>query len=284
MPIKKEDLDKIKTTLKGIDVDKLIAAAVATDEQPFPIPDGLLVLTAEEATTRDENMKTVGKKEGEVIGETKGKEIIVKKIAKKMGFDDAAITTIGTDPEKLEAAVQAKFKAGDAGLQAQVDALLKDKETLTAKATELEGKATQAQFDAQLISMFPKRNTTLKDSEILLLIKNELQFETVEGKVQVKKGGVLLQDPGTHAPLPLEKVLQDVFVERKWADAGAGSGEGGRGGGNSGGAGGAAGIKTLTAYTEKWKAENPGKNDNSPEFDADLSKHTKDIPDFNFQA
>ncbi len=278
MALKQDAKDKLKSVFK-LDIDKLIAAAIATEEVDLVLPADVTVLTAADLTTRDENMKAVGKKEGETIGETKGKEVTVKKIAKKMALDE---TLIGNDIDKLEAEVQKKFKAGDAGLQEQVNALIADKERLTGEVTQERTKAQQAAFESSLISMFPANRTAdLKDSERLLLIKNELQFETVDGKTVVKRGGQIVADPNTHAPLPIDKVLTDIFTERKWSTPAAG--DGGRGGGNSGNPG-TGGIKKLSAFSEKWKAENPGKNEVSPEFDTALQAHTKDNVDFDFNA
>lgn len=276
--LKQADKDKLKTTFK-FDVDKLIAAVTATEEVELVLPADVTVLTTADLTTRDTNMKEAGKKEGETIGEVKGKEVAVKKIAKKMALDEALI---GNDIDKLEAEVQKKFKAGDAGLQEQVNALIADKERLNAEVTVERTKAQQATFEASLISMFPANRTAdLKDNERLLLLKNDLQFETVDGKTVVKRGGVVLADAGTHAPLPIDKVLTDIFAERKWT---AVNGDGGRGGGNSGGAGGTGGIKKLSGFTEKWLAENPGKNDVSPEFDTALSAHMKANTDFDLNS
>jgi len=279
MALKQDAKDKLKTIFK-LDVDKLIAAAIAADEVDLELPADVTVLTAADLATRDENMKTVGKKEGESIGETKGKEIAVKKIAKKMALDEAAI---GSDIDKLEAAAQAKFKAGDAGLQEQVNALLADKERLTGEVTQEKTKAELAIFDQTLISMFPAgRTADLKDSERLLLLKNDLQFETIDGKRVAKRGGVIVADPNTHAPLPIDQVLTSVFTERKWI--GGAGGDGGRGGGNSGGGTGTGGIKKLSGFTEKWIAENPGKNEISPEFDTALQTHMKANTDFDLNS
>ena len=90
-----------------------------------------------------------------------------------------------------------------------------------------------------------------------------------------------MQDAATHAPLPIDKVLSTVFTDRKWV--GAAANEGGRGGGNSAG-GGTGGIKKMSSYTEKWVAENPGKNAVSPEFDAALATHVKTNTDFDYNA
>lgn len=286
MALKKEALEKLKSTLKGFDVDKLIAAATATDEQDYEIPADVNVLTTAELTTRDENSIKKGKTEGEGIGETKGKEIIVKKIAKKFGFDDTIIATIGTDETKLEAEVQKKFKAGDAGLQEQVNKLLADKDAWIIEKQQLEAKAEEAANDAKLISMFPATRTTdLPNDELLMLIKKNLTFEKVaDGTTIVKRNGAIVEDTATHAPLPLDKVIGNFFVERKWAGEG-GQGEGGRGGGNNaGGGGGTSGIKQLSKFTEAWKAENPGKNEISPEFDTALQQHVAKHTDFDYNA
>lgn len=280
MAKKEEIIDQLKTKFK-LDVDKLLAALAATEETDYELPEVTVLATAD-LTTRDENMKQAGKKEGETIGETKGKELAAKAFRKKFTLDD----TIGNDIDKVVDAVNAKLNKGDAGLQEQIQALIKDKETLTNEKTALMTKAEQASFDAQLISMFPaSRTADLKDAERLLLLKNDLQFEKdADGKIVVKKNGQIVADPGTHAPLALDKVITDHFTERKWTgQAEGGAVGGGRGGGNSGaGAGGGTdGIKSLSKFTEKWKAENPGKNEISPDFDAALAAHAKVNTDFN---
>ena len=82
MALKQADKDKLKATYK-FDVDKLIAAVTAADEQDLEFPADITVIPNADLTARDENMKLAGKKDGEAIGEVKGKEITVKKIAKK---------------------------------------------------------------------------------------------------------------------------------------------------------------------------------------------------------
>lgn len=284
MAFKKDTLEKLKATLKGFDVDKLIAVAIATDEQDFEIPADVTVLTTADLTTRDENMQKKGKTEGKAEGETIGKEITVKKIAKKMLLEDTTIATIGTDVDKLESELSKKFKAGDPALKTQVERLLEDKTAWEKEKIALEAKAESAKFDAQLIAMFPAdRTTDLKDHERLMLLKNELTFEkAADGKLVVKRNGAIVEDPATHAALPLDKVIPDFFKERKWVGD-KGGGEGGRGGGSNppGGGGGTSGIKSLTKFTEKWLAENPGKNNISPEFDQALTKHMTENKDFN---
>lgn len=284
MPIKKEDLDKLKTTLKGVDVDKMIAAAVATDEQPFEVPADLSVLTAAELSARDANVTATAQRAGEATGETKGKELAAKAFRKKFNLPD----TIGVDIDKVVEAVNTELNKGDAGLKEQVTKLLADKTELETKVKETESKATAALFDAELIGMFPAGRTgDLQDHERLMLIKNQIEFVDVDGKkaAKLKKDGKIIEDSATHAPLPLDQAMKTIFTERKWIGEGGGGNEGGRGGGNSGGgAGGSAGIKQMSKYIEQWKVNNPGKNHVSPEFDADLAKHTKDVTDFDWNA
>ena len=268
MPIKKDDLEKLKSTLKGIDVDKLIAAATTTDEQPFEVPE-LIVLTATEAETRDTNMKVAGKKEGETVGEGKGKELAAKALKKKFGIEGDE-----KDLDKVVEAVNTKVATGDEGLKTQVQALLKDKETLTAQVAQEQGKSKAAMFDSTLIGMFPaNRTTSFKDNELLNSIKGELTFEEVEGKTIVKRNGTIVTNPTTHAPLPVDEVIKGYFGERKWVTGEAG--DGGRGGGDNPPGGGDAGIKNFTQAQTKWLADNPGGNVISPEFTKyvdDLSK------------
>lgn len=277
MAIKTEAKDKLKAF--GIDPDKLIEAIKAEAETDVELPSDVTVLKTADLEARDSNKLAEGKKLGETEGEKKGKELAAKSFKRKLNLPD----TVPNDLDKVLEAANEQLSKGDAGLKEQVAGLLKDKEALIAEKGQLEVKARQSAFDAELISYFPaNRDSTLTDAERLALVKMNLQFEEADGKVVVKKNGTIVQHKDTHAPLAPKDVVTELFTEKKWIGGKTG-GDGGRGGDdNSGGAGGAAGIKSLSKFTEKWVAENPGKNDVSPEFQTALQAHTKDIPDFNF--
>lgn len=277
MALKQEVKDALKTTY-GLDVDKLIDAVKAEAEVDFPIEKEVTVLKNADLATRDQNKIDEGKKEGEKTGETKGRELAAKAFKKKFALEE----TIPNDPDKVVEAVNDKLNKGDAALQEQVAALLKDKETLVAEKTQLQTAAQQAAFESQLIGMFPaQRSADLKDSERLALLKMDLTFETVDGKTVVKRNGQIVQDKNTHAPLPLNQVITDYFIERKWV---ASSNPGGRGGNDTAPGGGTAGVKKGSEFREKWLAENPGKNELSPEYFEAVGKHAKDNADFDWHS
>jgi hypothetical protein len=276
MAFKKELKEKLKAF--GLDPDKLEEAAKAEAETDVEIPADVTVIKTADLETRDANKLAEGKKMGEKDGENKGKELAAKAFKRKLALPD----TVPNEIDKVIEAANEQLGKGDEGLKSQVAGLLKDKETLLAEKQQLETKAEQAAFDSELISYFPTgRDQNLSDAERLALVKMNLQFEKADGKVVVKRNGQIVQDANTHAPLAAKDVVTQLFTEKKWvAEAGSG-GAGGRGGGdNTGNGGGTSGAKTFSAFTEKWKAENPGKNEVGPEFQTALEKHMKDVPDF----
>jgi hypothetical protein len=277
MALKQATKDKLKTAY-GIDVDKLIEAIVATEEKDFVFAEDVTVLKNTDLEARDLNKIAEGKRAGETEGEKKGRELAAKAFKKKFALDEST----QNDIDKVVEAVNTKLNKGDTALQEQVKALLKDKETLTAQIETEKQNAKAAGFDAQLISMFPAgRTTDLNDAERLALVKMSLQFEEADGKPIVKRDGQVVTDKNTHAPLAINQVLTDLFTERKWIGAAAGSG--GRGGSNNTGSGGA-GIKKASQFTEKWVAENPGKTAISPECIDAMNKHAKENTDFDMYS
>lgn len=277
MALKADAKEKLKTF--GLDVDKLIAAITDTAEVDFPVPADITVIKTADLETRDSNNKASGKVEGETIGVTKGRELAAKAFRKKFSLED----TVGNDVDKVVEAVHAKVNKGDAGLQEQITLLQSDKQRLETEKLQLEQRAKDAGFDAELISYFPANRTgDLSDAERLALVKMNLKFEEYEGKAVVKKNGEILRDKATQAPLTAKDVVATLFAEKKWVQTGTG-GEGGRGGGdNPPGGGGAAGVKKRSAFLEKWRVENPGADENGPDAVDALGKHAKDIPDFDW--
>jgi uncharacterized protein (UPF0335 family) len=273
MALKKETIDKIKAF--GFDTDKLIAAIKADAETDYEVPADVTIIKTTELEVRDANKLAEGKKAGETEGEKKGRELAAKAFRKKFSLEDS----IGNDVDKVVEAVNTKLNKGDAGLQEQITLLQKDKETLAAEKVQLEQKAKAAGFDAELISYFPSNRTSdLTDAERLALVKMNLGFEDSDGKVVVKKGGEVLRDKTTQAPLAPKDAIATLFTEKKWT---AGEGQGGRGGGDNPPPNSTnAGIKTASKFAEKWKAENPGKGEMSPEYIDAINKQAKEVPDF----
>jgi hypothetical protein len=278
MALKATAKDKLKTTF-NIDVDKLIAAITATDEQDFEIPADVTVIKNDDLTTRDNNNKLAGKTEGITEGEKKGKELAAKALKRKLSIAD----TVPNEIDKVIEAANEQLGKGDAGLREQITLLQNDKTKLEQEKTELSAKAKAAAFDAELISYFPtNRSGDLTDSERLALVKMNLEFVDENGKTVVKRNGEIQRDKANQNPLAVKDVISTLFTDKKWVGEGA-PGSGGRGGGdNPPAGGGAAGVKTMTGFKQKWVAENPGKDENGPEFQDAVAKHTKDIPDFNW--
>jgi hypothetical protein len=270
--LKAEAKEKLKGW--GLDVEKLEAAVKAEAETEIELPD-VVVFKPTDLQARDANNKAEGKKEGEKEGETKGKELAAKAIKTKFGIEDES-----KDLAKVVDLVNAKVAAGDPGLKQQNELLIKDKEALQAALDKEKGVSAAAVFDSKLISMFPaNRSADLKDNERLMLAKQDLTFEQVDGKTVVKRNGEILRDTATQNPLAPEKVITDYFTERKWV-AGSGA-NGGRGGGDNNPAG-AGGLKKLSQVQEQWQKDNPNGNLVSPEFQQHLETVTKDAPDFDF--
>ncbi len=265
----------VKEKLKGwgIDPEKLEAAVKAEAETDFELPE-VVVMKQTDLDARDANKVNEGKKIGEKEGETKGKELAAKSLKSKFGIEDES-----KDLNKVVDLVNAKVSTGDTGLKQQNELLIKDKEKLQQQLEQEKGKFEAAVFDNQLISMFPtNRSADLKDNERLMLAKQDLSFEKVDGKTVVKRNGEILRDSTTQNPVLPDKAIADYFNERKWI---ASTGNGGRGGGDNP-PGGGAGLKKLSQVQEQWQKDNPDGNLVSPEFQTHLEAVTKDVPDFDF--
>ncbi len=276
MALKKETITKLKGF--GFDVDKLIAAIRADDEQDYTIPD-VTVLTADQLTERDNNMK----KEGEKNAEPAVRSTMVKELSKKLNVElkSERIGDLATEIQQFA------NKSGDEKLtllQQQVTALTADKTTLTQQIEQERTKAAQAAFDSELISYFPaNRGGDLSDQERLSIIKSNMQFETVDGKVVVKRNGEVVLDPTTRAVRAPKDILTDFFKEKPslaGVAAAGGAGGGGRGGGDN--TGGAGGVKKMSEAKQQWLNENPGGNLMSPEFNDFVGKLSIEHTDFNW--
>lgn len=280
MSLKTETVNKLKGF--GFDVDKLIAAIKADTETEYVIPD-VTVFTADKLEERDNNMKEAGKKDAE--GSVKS--TLIKELGKKLNVElkSDRIGDLASEIQELT------NKTGDEKvklLQQQVAALSADKTTLTQQVEQEKTRAAQAAFDNELIGYFPPtRGGDLTDAQRLLLIKADLQFETVEGKVVVKKGGAAVLDDQTKAPKAVKDVLTDYFKEKPslvGVAKDAGGGSGGRGGGDNFGGGGAGGAKKYSQVKEDWQKANPEKNITSPEFMDHVGKIATETTDFDWNS
>lgn len=278
MALKKETIAKLKGF--GLDVDALIAAIKADTEQDYTIPD-VTVLTPEQLTERDNNMK----KEGEKGVEGSVRATLVKELGKKLDveFKSERIGDLATEIQQFA------NKSGDEKvtlLQQQVTALTADKATLTQQIEQEQTKAAQAAFDADLISYFPaNRGADLSDSDRLSIIKANMQFETVDGKVVVKRNGEVVLDPTTRAVRAPKDVIGDFFKEKPSLVGVAPSpGGGGRGGADTPPGGGGAGVKSMSKAKEQWLQSNPDGNLVSPEFNDFVGKIAAENTDFDWYA
>lgn len=274
--LKKEQIAKIAEALK-LDAKAFEEAITATDEKEVVIPE-VQVFTAEELTARDEAKLTEGKKTGAKEAEAQGKELIVKELKKTFGVEFE-----GKDPAKLTEAIKAQLAKGDEGLRQQVQQL---QSTLTAKEQEVEAEKAKAQtaiFDTSLIASLPKNRKSLTDGgftdkEYLSAIKQNIDFETVDGVTVAKRNGQIIQDAKTFKPLPIDAAVNTFFTERKWT-AEEGVPAGGRGGS---GAGGGAKFGKLSEVIAAWEAD--GKSSATAEFQQHVNTIAKENKDFVFDA
>ena len=281
MSLKTETVTKLKGF--GLDVDKLIAAIKADTETDYEIPE-VTVFTAAKLEERDNNMKEAGKKDAEGTV----KSTLIKELGKKLNVElkSDRIGDLATEIQELT------NKTGDEKvklLQQQVTALTADKTTLTQEVEKEKTKAAQALFDNELIGYFPpNRGGDLTDAQRLLLIKADLQFETVEGKVVVKKGGAAVLDDQTKAPKAVKDVLTDYFKEKPSLvgenKGGGAGGNGGRGGTDNFGGGGSGGAKKYSQVKEDWLKANPEGNVTSPEFMNHVGKIATETTDFDWNS
>lgn len=269
MSLKTETKDKLKAL--GFDVDKLIAAVTHADEQDYELPT-INNLSDADLATRDENSKKEGTKEGK----KNGIAIATKAIADKFGITDAVAS-----PDDLVVKLNANFSKGDEGLKEQVKLLQADKAAAIADKEKAVSEVKTALFDRDLITKFPANRTKLmNDAELLSLVKGNLTFEESEGVTIAKRNGEVVRDPVTKSPLAIDKVVEDLFAERKWVE-GDGGNNGGRGGGDHSNNG-AGGKKKLSQVIDAWESE--GKNPMSPEFQTHLSAIVKATTDFDMNG
>jgi hypothetical protein len=281
MALKAEQINKLKAL--GFDVDKLVAAIKADDEQDVALPD-IVPISQKDLDARD----AVKIDEGKKLGESEAKKLVVTELGKKLNIELKG-ERIGDLAAELQAAMNKDNNDKIKLLQDQVNALSADKTNLETKIVETEKTAKQIQFDTELISMFPSgRGEGLSDKDRLLLIKNDIQFDTVDGKVVAKRNGEIVKHPQTHAPLEIKEVVKTIFTEKPVLlgvqGAGGSSGSGGRGGKDNFGGSGGAGVKKYSDAVEKWKALDPDKNTNivSPEFTSYVADLAKADPQFDW--
>ncbi len=272
MALKQATKDKLKAY--GLDVEKLVTAIKEENEVDYDVPERV-VMTPDDLEARDNNKIAEGKRDGEKTGETKGKDITIKAIKKKLGIESET-----KDPEKLAEEALSKLATGDAGLREQISLLQKDKEVLQTQVQQEQKKAKEAAFDASLIAMFPgNRSSDLSDQERLALVKMNYSFEEQDGKTVVKRNGTILRDNNSQNAVEVSKAITDLFTEKKWITAQ--QKPGGRGGNDDPQPGpGGAGITKMSDAQAQWIKDNPGKNVVSDDFTNYVNGIAKDNPNF----
>lgn len=229
-------------------------------------PAVLQSFTKDELTARDENVKSTVK-DGY---QNAGRELAIKTIKEKAGLEFE-----GKDPlkllEKLSEKISADLKIPAdkrvTELQEQLRLLKADGETGTGKVADLEKQLSSAKREVSILSSLPARNDQIPDEDYLVLLRNKITVDVVDGKEVYKDAkGEVLRDPASHAPLDLKGSLKKVW-ETNPAWAPLDTSKGGRGGGNSG-AGGAGGSGDIpTKYSEAIKVwQGKGKNINDADF------------------
>ena len=266
--LSKTDSDKIKAL--GLDVEKLTAAIKAPGEVAIEVPEGKFY-SEETMKTRDEVIKNEAgieaKKEGFKEGTDKGLEIQGQILLKKFGIDTTNIKAI--DPDKVAEAIHGATSKGDAGLQEQVKLLMQERDQIRENFESKEKELALKTFDTNLIANMPvKRNTKLfNDTEFLLTLKSNLEFENKDGVVFVKeKGGDYLRDEDTKAQLPFNKALETYFNKRGWVLGDQQEQDNGGRGGKDGLPNGTAGIRTASEFEAAWTKSNPDKTVGQPEY------------------
>lgn len=276
--LKKDLITKLSAIAK-VDLTELENALLSTeDEVNITIPE-LHVLTPEELSTRDANSKKNGYNEGK----TASIEMFVKETKEKLGLEFE-----GKDATKLIEAVQSKTLA-DAKIEPSkkieelngvISKLQGNLTALESEKLNLQGQFEATKTDAKLLNYLPKnRLSTLNDEEYLTIIKKDHEIVTEDGKLVVKKGGEIVRNATTQAPLEVNEVISNIFTERKWISDEQG-GQGGRGGQGSKGSGGV--ILKRSELDAKFTSE--GKSLLGKEYFDAVASAVKENPSFDMNA
>lgn len=269
--ISKKSKDLIAKLLKVKPEDVDAAIADTTKEIDLTIDENLQVFTADEIATRDTNNVATGKRDGQTIGETIGKELAIKAIKTKLGITDAS-----KDPDAVAGIIQTTLTT-DKDAVKRLELLQNDIKERDLKIATVEKERDAVKGDTELLTLLPSnRASILQTSEHLSIVKNNLEF-TAEG---VKYKGEILRNPTTHAQLTKEEAIKHFYTERKLFSEETGAG--GRGGGNEGGAGGK--HKTLKEFSTAWQTANPGKNVMGQEYNQAVAKELADNPDMDMNS
>jgi len=269
----KQAMDWLKAN--KIDVDALVKAHTAEEETEVTLPTGK-ILTDEQLTERDSNVKLAAIKEGE----DKAIEI-AKSELKKRGLEVQGSRwgdIVNEVNEKINKDKDGKLQQ----LQEQNSLLLKDNEKYKNEATEAVNRVGKAEFEFGVLASLPKNDLGLSPKETLAVLQMR-GFEPVKGDkgVMWNKNGEPIKDGATHAPMADTDAVKHIWGELGWKTEAAPAG--GRGITGTG-ATGTGGIATMADAKKAFKAANPNTGIVSPEFEAFVDAAAKSNPAFDYAA
>ena len=272
--LKKEQKDKL--TAMGLDIDAIISAHNDTSEKDIKIPEGQL-LTDAQLLARDE----VKVKEGEKIGEKQATVIAKTEIKKHAGIELKG-ERWGDIGKELKDSMNADKDTKVTQLQEQNTLLLADVNTYKGKAAEAETALNNGMFKLERQAKLPPHKDGLSATESLAILEMRgITYEKTDTGVVWKKGGEVLKDPATHAPLAEDKAIAAIWAEQKWTPAAAPAPQGGRGAQQKPITIGSEGIKNKSQAEAAWNEANPDRNMNTPEGMAFYNDIVNKTPDFN---
>lgn len=281
--LSKATLSKIAALLKLTEAD-VLAAQADTAEKDLTLPENLVVMTTDEQTTRENNLK----KEQFEAGKQASDEMFIKDTKKAMNLDFE-----GKDRTKFLEAYAAKVLA-DAKIKPDEALAEKEKQISTLKATvqkletektEFEKKVQNVQLESTILRAVPANLVGVEPEEVLSSMRMKgYEFTMEDGKVVAKKNGEKIADTQLNA-LPIADVITGYAKERKWLgdeEGGGGEDKSGRGGSSSKQKG--KQVATPTKLSEAEKAwTDQGKNVGTSEFMNYVSGLQKENPNFDME-
>jgi hypothetical protein len=240
---------KVISTVFGKNIDELSGALSSEEEVSLDLRLNGKVLTEEEQK---------GIKESAV---KQGKEIGYKEIAKNLELElepgEKDPTTIA---EKFKSSLSSVFEEKYKNQTPTEEVLAaakkateyeekykklfqthqekeKEVEEWKTKYTEKERAIKEKDLNNKILSVLPT-DISMDKSDALLIIRNTLSFDEEEGRMKIRQGDKLFNDP-VGEPETLDNVIKSFVETKGWIKK-----EGGMGGGDRGGAGGQ--VKNMT--------------------------------------
>lgn len=210
----------------GLDVDKLKDAINDKEEKSLTI-DGYHRTFTKDEWESHENSIDLEKKSKYDDGKKVGEEVVIKslKASNNLVFE-------GKDVESFSNAFRKKVLSdADKNPDKRVQDLEKDKEQLqlSLKTTQDQlssekKKSKQASIDSSLLKFAPtKLPSGFTQEDAILIAKNTMSFDIVDGKEQVTRDGEVLKDK-TRNNLSFKEAMSQIASERKWGIPGGGRG------------------------------------------------------------